>query len=94
MRSVSSPGATRMACGVNRPTENVVIKIAGSVRGGTGGHRQRDFGRHPQCKGVELPGRRGCEEIVRFKTKVGRGGVVEDILAKTSRPPARRGIQF
>lgn len=66
---------------VNRPTENVVIKdcrvgnAAGLVVIGSetsGGIRNVKV---LNCRADE-----GCEEIVRFKTKVGRGGVVEDIL--------------
>jgi len=66
---------------VNRPTENVIIEkcrvghAAGLVVFGSetaGGIRNvtvRD------CR-AEV----GCEEVVRFKTKMGRGGVVENIL--------------
>jgi polygalacturonase len=66
---------------VNRPTENVVIRncrvgnAAGLVVIGSetsGGIRNVKV---LNCRADE-----GCEEIVRFKTKVGRGGVVEDIL--------------
>jgi polygalacturonase len=66
---------------VNRPTENVVIEncrvgnAAGLVVFGseTAGSIRNVTVRN--CVAEE-----GCEEIVRFKTKVGRGGVVEDIL--------------
>jgi polygalacturonase len=66
---------------VNRPTENVVIEncrvgnAAGLVVFGseTAGSIRNVTVRN--CRADE-----GCEEIVRFKTKVGRGGVVEDIL--------------
>lgn len=66
---------------VNRPTENVVIRncrvgnAAGLVVIGSetsGGIRN--------VKVLNCRAEAGCEEIVRFKTKVGRGGVVEDIL--------------
>ncbi|MGC3959511.1 MAG: glycoside hydrolase family 28 protein [Verrucomicrobiota bacterium] len=66
---------------VNRPTENVVIKdcrvgnAAGLVVVGSetsGGIRNVKV---MNCRADE-----GCEEIVRFKTKIGRGGVVENIL--------------
>ena len=66
---------------VNRPTENVVIRncrvgnAAGLVVIGSetsGGIRNVKV---LNCRADE-----GCEEIVRFKTKIGRGGVVEDIL--------------
>lgn len=66
---------------VNRPTENVVIKdcrvgnAAGLVVIGSetsGGIRNVKV---QNCRADA-----GCEEIVRFKTKIGRGGVVEDIL--------------
>jgi polygalacturonase len=66
---------------VNRPTENVVIRdcrvgnAAGLVVIGSetsGGIRN--------VKVLNCRAEEGCEEIVRFKTKVGRGGVVEDIL--------------
>ena len=66
---------------VNRPTEHVVIKdcrvgnAAGLVVIGSetsGGIRN--------VKVLNCRADAGCEEIVRFKTKVGRGGVVEDIL--------------
>jgi exo-poly-alpha-galacturonosidase len=66
---------------VNRPTENVVIEncrvgnAAGLVVFGseTAGSIRNVTVRN--CRADE-----GCEEIVRFKTKMGRGGVVEDIL--------------
>jgi polygalacturonase len=66
---------------VNRPTENVVIEncrvgnAAGLVVFGseTAGSIRNVTVRN--CVADE-----GCEEIVRFKTKVGRGGVVEDVL--------------
>jgi polygalacturonase len=66
---------------VNRPTENVVIEncrvgnAAGLVVFGseTAGSIRNVTVRN--CRADE-----GCEEIVRFKTKTGRGGVVEDIL--------------
>lgn len=66
---------------VNRPTENVVIRdcrvgnAAGLVVIGSetsGGIRN--------VKVLNCRAEAGCEEIVRFKTKLGRGGVVEDIL--------------
>lgn len=66
---------------VNRPTENVVIEncrvgnAAGLVVFGSetaGGIRNVTV---RNCRADA-----GCEEIVRFKTKMGRGGVVEDIL--------------
>jgi polygalacturonase len=66
---------------VNRPTENVVIRdcrvghAAGLVVIGSetaGGIRNvRVF----NCRAEK-----GCGEIVRFKTRMGRGGVVEDIV--------------
>lgn len=66
---------------VNRPTENVVIRdcrvgpAAGLVVFGSetaGGIRNV---RVSNCRADE-----GCGEIVRFKTRMGRGGVVEDIV--------------
>lgn len=66
---------------VNRPTENVVIrncrvgKAAGLVVFGSetaGGIRNV---RISDCRADE-----GCEEVVRFKTRMGRGGVVEDVV--------------
>ncbi len=66
---------------VNRPTENVVVEncrvgnaaglvvIGSETSGGIRNVRVRN------CRADE-----GCEEIVRFKTKMGRGGVVEDIV--------------
>lgn len=66
---------------VNRPTENVVIRdchvghAAGLVVFGSetsGGIRNV---RVLNCKADD-----GCGEVVRFKTRMGRGGVVEDIL--------------
>jgi polygalacturonase len=66
---------------VNRPTENVIIEncrvgnAAGLVVFGSetsGGIRNVTV---RNCRADE-----GCEEIVRFKTKIGRGGVVENIL--------------
>ncbi len=66
---------------VNRPTENVVIRdcrvgpAAGLVVFGSetsGGIRNVQV---YHCRAD-----RGCGEVVRFKTRVGRGGVVEDVL--------------
>jgi len=66
---------------VNRPTENVVIRdcrvgpAAGLVVFGSetsGGIR------HVQVLNCRAD--HGCEEVVRFKTRMGRGGVVEDVL--------------
>ena len=66
---------------VNRPTENVVIRdcrvghAAGLVVFGSetaGGIRNV---RISNCRADS-----GCGEIVRFKTRMGRGGVVEDIV--------------
>lgn len=66
---------------VNRPTENVVIRNCRVTRGAglvvigsetAGGIRNV---RVENCRaGVD------CEEVVRFKTRMGRGGVVEDIV--------------
>lgn len=66
---------------VNRPTENVVImdcrvgRAAGMVVFGSetaGGIRNvRIF----DCRAEA-----GCEEVVRFKTRMGRGGVVENVV--------------
>ena len=66
---------------VNRPTEDVLIEncrvgnAAGLVVFGseTSGNIRNVIVRN--CRADE-----GCEEIVRFKTKIGRGGVVENIL--------------
>ncbi len=66
---------------VNRPTENVVIRdchvghAAGLVGFGSetsGGIRNVEV---YDCKADN-----GCGEVVRFKTRMGRGGIVEDIL--------------
>jgi hypothetical protein len=66
---------------VNRPTENVEIRdcrvghAAGLVCFGSetaGGIRKV---RIRNCRAEQ-----GCSEIVRFKTRMGRGGIVEDIL--------------
>ena len=66
---------------VNRPTENVVIRkcrvgpAAGLVVFGSetaGGIRN--------VKIYDCKADRGCGEVVRFKTRMGRGGVVEDVL--------------
>ncbi|HWH72441.1 MAG TPA: glycosyl hydrolase family 28 protein, partial [Candidatus Sulfotelmatobacter sp.] len=66
---------------VNRPTENVVIRhcrvgpAAGLVVFGSetsGGIRN--------VKIYDCKADAGCEEVVRFKTRMGRGGVVEDVL--------------
>jgi polygalacturonase len=66
---------------VNRPTENVLIKncrvghaaglvvIGSETSGGIRNVRVTD------CRAED-----GCQEIVRFKTKMDRGGVVENIL--------------
>jgi len=66
---------------VNRPTENVVIRncrvgqAAGLVVFGSetsGGIRN--------VKVYDCKAEPGCGEVVRFKTRMGRGGVVEDVL--------------
>lgn len=66
---------------VNRPTENVVIRncrvghAAGLVVFGSetsGGIRN--------VKVYDCKADGGCSEVVRFKTRMGRGGVVEDVL--------------
>jgi polygalacturonase len=66
---------------VNRPTEDVVIRdcrvghAAGLVVFGSetaGGIRN--------VKILNCKADKGCEEVVRFKTRMGRGGVVENIL--------------
>jgi polygalacturonase len=66
---------------VNRPTENVIIRncrvgyAAGLVVFGSetsGGIRH--------VKVSDCRAEAGCGEVVRFKTRMGRGGVVEDIL--------------
>lgn len=66
---------------VNRPTENVVIRncrvgpAAGLVVFGSetsGGIRN--------VKVYDCKADAGCSEVVRFKTRMGRGGVVEDVL--------------
>ena len=66
---------------VNRPTENIVIRkcrvgpAAGLVVFGSetsGGIRHVTI---QDCRAD-----RGCGEVVRFKTRLGRGGVVEDVL--------------
>lgn len=66
---------------VNRPTENVEIvncrvgNAAGMVVFGSetaGGIRN--------VKVRDCRAEAGCEEIVRFKTRMGRGGIVEDVL--------------
>jgi len=66
---------------VNKPTENVVIKncrvghaaglvvIGSETSGGIRNVRVSD------CRAED-----GCQEVVRFKTKMDRGGVVEDIV--------------
>jgi polygalacturonase len=77
---------------VNRPTENVVVEncrvgnAAGLVVFGSetsGGIRNVTV---RNCRADA-----GCEEIVRFKTKIGRGGVVENVLYEniTARGTAR-----
>ncbi len=66
---------------VNRPTENVVIRdcrvgqAAGLVVFGSetaGGIRN--------VKVLDCRAEAGCGEVVRFKTRMGRGGTVEDVL--------------
>lgn len=66
---------------VNKPTENVVIKncrvghaaglvvIGSETSGGIRNVRVSD------CRAED-----GCQEVVRFKTKMDRGGIVEDIV--------------
>ena len=66
---------------VNKPTENVVIKncrvghaaglvvIGSETSGGIRNVRVSD------CRAED-----GCQEVVRFKTKIDRGGLVEDIV--------------
>ena len=66
---------------VNRPTENVVIRNCVVNRGGglvVIGSETSGGIRHVRVENCRAG--RACEEVVRFKTRVGRGGVVEDIV--------------
>jgi polygalacturonase len=78
---------------VNRPTENVVIRncrvgpAAGLVVFGSetsGGIRH--------VKVYDCKADRGCEEVVRFKTRMGRGGVVEDVLYENIEADGARAV--
>jgi polygalacturonase len=78
---------------VNRPTENVVIRYcrvgqaAGLVCFGSetaGGIRNV---RISDCRAEN-----GCGEVVRFKTRMGRGGVVEDILYENIQADGVRSV--
>ena len=66
---------------VNRPTENVVIRdcrvgpAAGLVVFGS-----ETSGSIRNVKILDCRATDGCGEVVRFKTRMGRGGVVEDVL--------------
>ena len=81
---------------VNRPTENVVIRdchvghAAGLVVFGSetsGGIRN--------VKIYDCRADNGCGEVVRFKTRMGRGGVVEDILYENIQAEGlRQAINF
>jgi polygalacturonase len=78
---------------VNRPTENVVIRncrvnigaglvVFGSeTAGGIRNVKIRDCQAGP-----------GCGEIVRFKTRMGRGGVVEDVLYENIQADGARTV--
>jgi len=78
---------------VNRPTENVVIRdchvghAAGLVVFGSetaGGIRN--------VKIYDCKADNGCGEVVRFKTRMGRGGVVEDVLYQNIRADGVRQV--
>ncbi|HVM46531.1 MAG TPA: glycoside hydrolase family 28 protein [Candidatus Acidoferrum sp.] len=78
---------------VNRPTENVVISncrvgpAAGLVVFGSetsGGIRNV---RVSACRANN-----GCSEVVRFKTRMGRGGVVEDVLYENIQAEGVRAV--
>ena len=66
---------------VNRPTENVLIRdcrvgrAAGLVVFGS-----ETSGSIRNVKVLDCRADKGCEEVVRFKTRMGRGGVVEHVL--------------
>ena len=66
---------------VNRPTENVVIR---NCRVGQGAglvvFGSETSGGIRNVKIYDCKSEGGCGEVVRFKTRMGRGGVVEDIL--------------
>jgi polygalacturonase len=66
---------------VNRPTENVVIRDC-NVRRAAGlvvfGSETSGGIRHVRVENCTAGP--DCEEVVRFKTRMGRGGVVEDIV--------------
>jgi polygalacturonase len=78
---------------VNRPTENVVIRncrvghAAGLVCFGSetaGGIRNI---RISNCRAEN-----GCGEVVRFKTRMGRGGVVEDVVYENIQADGARAV--
>jgi exo-poly-alpha-galacturonosidase len=78
---------------VNRPTENVVIqncrvaRAAGLVVFGSetsGGIRN--------VKILNCRAEVGCEEVVRFKTRMGRGGIVENVIYDNIQADAVRQV--
>jgi exo-poly-alpha-galacturonosidase len=66
---------------VNRPTENVEIvncRVGNAAGMVVFGSETAGGIRNVQVRNCRADA--GCEEVVRFKTRMGRGGVVEDVL--------------
>jgi polygalacturonase len=78
---------------VNRPTENVVIR---NCRVGIGaglvvfGSETSGGIRHVRI--YDCQAGPGCGEVVRFKTRMGRGGVVEDVLYENIQAEGTRAV--
>jgi oligogalacturonide lyase len=66
---------------VNRPTENVVVRNCRVAQGaGLVVFGSETSGGIRNVKIYDCKAEGGCGEVVRFKTRMGRGGVVEDVL--------------
>jgi hypothetical protein len=78
---------------VNRPTENVVIRNCRVGEGGglvVFGSETSGGIRHVKIYDCKAEG--GCDEVVRFKTRMGRGGVVEDVLYENIQADGVRSV--
>ena len=66
---------------VNRPTENVLIKNCRVTRGaGLVVIGSETSGGIRHIRVVDCIAGKDCNEVVRFKTRMGRGGIVEDVV--------------
>jgi exo-poly-alpha-galacturonosidase len=78
---------------VNRPTENVVIrKCRVGLAAGLVVFGSETAGGIRNVKVYDCKADRGCGEVVRFKTRMGRGGVVEDVLYENIEAEGARAV--